>query len=58
LFSELNQPFAPADPRSAAEIIQRGDYALHEDVPEIDRGVPSLRRMLLKEWRQTEGVKR
>jgi hypothetical protein len=53
----MNQPFAPVDPRSAAEIVQRGDYALHDAVEEIERGVPSLRRVLLKEWRQTEGVR-
>jgi len=51
IFSSSNQPFAPADCRSAEEIVSDVNHEYHEHMH-------SIRRTLLKSWRQVEEVTR
>jgi hypothetical protein len=47
-----NQPFAPADLRNALELTQNDTaYHLHEDA---EPGIPSIRRTLLKGWKDVD----
>ncbi|KAH6908713.1 Bestrophin, RFP-TM, chloride channel-domain-containing protein [Coprinopsis sp. MPI-PUGE-AT-0042] len=53
VFSPLNQPFAPADKRSAEELMALGpDYV----APDADAapGMNSIRRTLVKSWRNVD----
>lgn len=53
VFSKLNQPFAPADKRSASEIIAMGtEYT----APESDAaaGMNSIRRTLVRSWKNVD----
>jgi len=57
IFNEINQPFAPADRRSAKEILQSGpEYSLPNEP--IDSGFPSLRRTLVKSWKDVNTLTR
>lgn len=52
MFTQYNQPFAPADRRSAADLVQSEDYQhTHQGV---DAGVDSIKRTLLKSWKDIE----
>jgi predicted membrane chloride channel (bestrophin family) len=52
MFTQWNQPFAPADRRSAADLVQSEDYShTHQGV---DAGVDSIKRTLLKSWKDIE----
>lgn len=53
VFSPLNQPFAPADKRSAEEIMALGTEYVG---PEVDArpGMSSIRRTLVKSWRNVD----
>jgi len=52
IFTASNQPFAPADRRSALELIQcETAYHLHEGA---EPGIPSIRRTLLKGWKDVD----
>jgi hypothetical protein len=47
-----NQPFAPADRRNALELTQsEAAYQLHDGA---EPGMPSIRRTLLKGWRDVD----
>ncbi|EIM88499.1 UPF0187-domain-containing protein [Stereum hirsutum FP-91666 SS1] len=50
IFSEWNQPFAPADRRSAQQIMLDVDHAYHG----AETGMHSIRRTLLKSWRDVD----
>lgn len=55
-----NQPFAPADRRSAHDILKEGggEYRLpeHHDGPEL--GLASIRRTLVNSWREVDKTTR
>ncbi|KIJ52290.1 hypothetical protein M422DRAFT_156384 [Sphaerobolus stellatus SS14] len=53
IFSPFNQPFAPADCRHAEEIISDVAHEYH-----TNRGMDSIRRTLLRSWKQVEEVTR
>ena len=54
VFTHWNQPFAPADRRTAAELIQGGtEYGMGDEV-----GLAKLRHTLLKSWRDTDDLTR
>jgi putative membrane protein len=50
LFTSLNQPFAPADRRSALELTQ-GDTAYHVPNEGVEPGLASIRRTLVRGWK-------
>lgn len=52
-----NQPFAPADRRSAQELIASGDVYTHPSEPSAP-GFDSLRRTLVKGWKQVNTLSR
>jgi len=52
IFTSLNQPFAPADRRTALELTQSDtEYHLHEG---LDPGLASIRRTLVKGWKDVD----
>ncbi|KAJ2926685.1 hypothetical protein H1R20_g10406, partial [Candolleomyces eurysporus] len=53
VFSPLNQPFAPADKRSAAQLVALGENYV---TPENDApaGANSIRRTLVRSWRDVD----
>lgn len=50
VYSGWNQPFAPADRRTAEELIQSPEYQ-HQD---SEAGMSSIRKMLLKNWKDVD----
>ncbi|KAF8590756.1 UPF0187-domain-containing protein [Ramaria rubella] len=54
IFTGDNQPFAPIDCRSAEEIVNDVGHEYHGD----HKGMDSIRRTLLRNWRQVEEVTR
>ncbi|KAF9525225.1 UPF0187-domain-containing protein [Crepidotus variabilis] len=58
IFTNLNQPFAPVDMRTAQELTQGdGEYRFPLD-GQAEAGVPSLRRTLLKGWKEVDNMTR
>ncbi|KAH9477633.1 UPF0187 protein [Psilocybe cubensis] len=57
VFSNLNQPFAPADRRTAQQLIATGDVYTHPTEPSM-QGFDSLRRTLVKGWKQVNTLSR
>ncbi|RXW16477.1 hypothetical protein EST38_g9381 [Candolleomyces aberdarensis] len=57
VFSPLNQPFAPADKRSAAQLVALGENYV---TPENDApaGTHSIRRTLVRSWRDVDKLTR
>lgn len=57
VFTSWNQPFAPADRRTAAELKNNGeeDY-LHSEMhgPDSQPGMMSIQRTLLKSWKDVD----
>jgi ion channel-forming bestrophin family protein len=56
LFSSWNQPFAPADRRTAEELTLNSEEYQHQDVD--GEGMVSIRRTLLKNWRDVDMMTR
>lgn len=56
IFSAWNQPFAPGDRRTAEEMLADVDHDYHKDEPGV--GLDSIRRTLLKSWRDVDTVTR
>ncbi|EKM56905.1 uncharacterized protein PHACADRAFT_254282 [Phanerochaete carnosa HHB-10118-sp] len=54
IFTEWNQPFAPADRRSAKEMLADIDHAYHGP----DTGVHHIRKALLKNWSDVDQMTR
>jgi len=54
IFTEWNQPFAPADRRNAKEMLEDVNHSYHG----IDTGMHSIRQTLLKSWRDVDEVTR
>ncbi|KZP04173.1 UPF0187-domain-containing protein [Athelia psychrophila] len=52
IYSEWNQPFAPADRRTAAEIVSDVEHEYHQSGPGV--GLDSVRRTLLQSWRDVD----
>ena len=48
-----NQPFAPADQRTALELTQ-SDTEYHLPNEGIEPGLPSIRRTLIKGWKDVD----
>ncbi|KAJ7096646.1 Bestrophin, RFP-TM, chloride channel-domain-containing protein [Mycena belliarum] len=59
VFSAWNQPFAPADRRNAHELTDNvGEEYQHADHTDSEPGLASLRRTLLKNWRDVDRITR
>ncbi|CAL1709226.1 unnamed protein product [Somion occarium] len=54
IFTEWNQPFAPGDRRSAKEMLHDLNHPYHDD----DECVHSIRKTLLKSWREVDQITR
>jgi len=57
LFSAWNQPFAPADRRTAEELVLNADEYQHQQVDgegPHGEGLTNIRRTLLKNWRDVD----
>jgi len=54
IFSASNQPFAPADCRTAEEIVSDVNHEYHGP----ERGMDSIRRTLLRSWKEVEVLTR
>ncbi|KAJ3478799.1 hypothetical protein NLI96_g9513 [Meripilus lineatus] len=54
IFTQWNQPFAPADRRNAKEMMDDIDHSYHGP----DTGMDSIRKTLLKSWRDVDEVTR
>ena len=54
LFSTWNQPFAPADRRTAEEILKDVGHEYHG----ADTGMDSLRRTMIRSWRDVDAQTR
>ncbi|KAF9448593.1 UPF0187-domain-containing protein [Macrolepiota fuliginosa MF-IS2] len=57
LFTNLNQPFAPADRRGADELVRLGSEYRHPD-NQSEAGMSSIRRTLVGSWREVDLVTR
>ncbi|KAJ7093443.1 UPF0187-domain-containing protein [Mycena belliarum] len=59
VFTTWNQPLAPADRRSAAELTADADVDYrHHEHGDAEPGMTSIRRVLLKNWRDVEHITR
>ncbi|KAG6899259.1 hypothetical protein C0993_011891 [Termitomyces sp. T159_Od127] len=58
VFSQWNHPFAPADRRNAAEIIKHESYTIPHDKNAPEPGMESIRRTLVKSWREVDSTTR
>ncbi|KAJ7509434.1 Bestrophin, RFP-TM, chloride channel-domain-containing protein [Mycena galericulata] len=59
VFTAWNQPFAPADRRSAEELTLNADQAYqHADHSDVEPGMATIRRTLLKSWRDVDRITR
>ncbi|KAJ6590708.1 Bestrophin, RFP-TM, chloride channel-domain-containing protein [Mycena vulgaris] len=59
VFTAWNQPFAPADRRSAEELTQNADEQYqHGDHNDSEPGLATIRRTLLKSWRDVDRITR
>jgi len=59
VFTAWNQPFAPADRRSAEELTRNAEQAYqHQDHSDAEPGIATLRRTLLKSWRDVDRITR
>ncbi|TFK66120.1 UPF0187-domain-containing protein [Pluteus cervinus] len=59
VFSAWNQPFAPTDRRSAADLIAGGNNEYQNpESKEIQPGMASLRSTLVRNWKQVDRVTR
>jgi len=56
VLSTWNQPFAPADRRTAEEMVADVEHDYHKDEPGV--GLDSIRRTLLKSWRDVDTLTR
>ncbi|KAI0684547.1 UPF0187-domain-containing protein [Cytidiella melzeri] len=54
IFTEWNQPFAPADRRSAKEMMEDVEHSYHG----IDTGVHHIRQTMLRSWRDVDEATR
>jgi len=59
VFTSWNQPFAPADRRNAEELTLNADEAYrHQDHADSEPGIATIRRTLLKSWRDVDRITR
>ncbi|KAJ6582393.1 UPF0187-domain-containing protein [Mycena capillaripes] len=59
IFSSWNQPFAPADRRSAEELTMNAAEAYkHSDHVDSEPGMKSIQRVMLKNWRDVDRITR
>jgi putative membrane protein len=56
IYSAWNQPFAPADRRTAEEMQQDVEHDYHKEGPGV--GMDSIRRTLLQSWRDVDTMTR
>lgn len=54
LFGAFNQPFAPADRRTAEEILSNVEHEYHGQ----ETGMDSVRRTMLRSWRDIDAQTR
>ncbi|CAK5270022.1 unnamed protein product [Mycena citricolor] len=57
VFSAWNQPFAPTDRRSAEELLNDEEYT-HADHGDAEPGISSIRRILLRNWKDVDRMTR
>ncbi|KAJ7167138.1 Bestrophin, RFP-TM, chloride channel-domain-containing protein [Mycena crocata] len=58
IFSAWNQPFAPADRRSAEELVAEDGHYRHDDHNDSEPGMHTIRRVLLKNYRDVDRITR
>ncbi|KAJ3504291.1 hypothetical protein NLJ89_g8011 [Agrocybe chaxingu] len=58
LFSTLNQPFAPSDRRNAKELTDNDSVYRLPDETAVEPGLASLRRTLVKGWKDVDTLTR
>ncbi|KAG6907971.1 hypothetical protein DXG01_006696 [Tephrocybe rancida] len=58
IFSAWNHPFAPSDRRNAAEIVKHSHYTLPDKKDGLEPGIESIRRTLVKSWREVDSTTR
>ncbi|KAJ7752469.1 Bestrophin, RFP-TM, chloride channel-domain-containing protein [Mycena maculata] len=59
VFTAWNQPLAPADRRNAQELTFNAEQAYqHTDHSDVEPGMATLRRTLLKNWRDVDRITR
>ncbi|KAJ7326408.1 Bestrophin, RFP-TM, chloride channel-domain-containing protein [Mycena albidolilacea] len=59
VFTSWNQPFAPADRRNAEELTANAQEEYeHSDHADAEPGLATIRRMLLKSWRDVDRITR
>jgi len=59
VFTSWNQPFAPADRRNAEELTLNADQEYqHSDHADAEPGMATIRRTLLKSWRDVDRITR
>jgi predicted membrane chloride channel (bestrophin family) len=58
VFTSWNQPLAPADSRSAEELTTTSEEYSHTEHPNVEPGMATIRRTLLKNWREVDRITR
>ncbi|GLB39223.1 putative bestrophin, RFP-TM, chloride channel [Lyophyllum shimeji] len=58
VYSMWNQPFAPSDRRSAADLIHAEQYTLPHNKDGPEPGLASIRRTLINSWREVDQTTR
>ncbi|KAG6860196.1 hypothetical protein C0995_014483 [Termitomyces sp. Mi166 len=58
VFNAWNHPFAPADRRNAAELMKHDSYSIPHDKSAPAPGIESIRRTLVKSWREVDSTTR
>jgi len=58
VFSAWNQPLAPADRRNAEELTMTAEEYQHHESADCEPGIATLRRTLLKNWRDVDRITR
>jgi len=58
VFTSWNQPLAPADSRSAEELMTTSEEYSHNEHPNVEPGMATIRRTLLKNWREVDRITR
>ncbi|KAJ6493017.1 Bestrophin, RFP-TM, chloride channel-domain-containing protein [Mycena sanguinolenta] len=58
VFTSCNQPLAPADCRNAEELTSTSEEYRHTKYPNVEPGMATIRRTLLKNWRDVDRITR
>ncbi|KAG6852778.1 hypothetical protein C0991_009177 [Blastosporella zonata] len=58
VFSAWNHPFAPSDRRNAADLVKDAQYTIPNKKEGPEPGIESIRRTLVKSWREVDSTTR